>query len=123
MKLLLDTHILLWWLADDFALPDLARTAIADPDNVVSVSAVSLWEIAIKRRLGKLDIPDDWSTHLSTEAFQQLPITWAHASEVENLPAIHSDPFDRMLIAQSRVEKMTLVTTDSLIGKYHVATL
>jgi PIN domain nuclease of toxin-antitoxin system len=123
MKLLLDTHILLWWLADDAALSDHVLDAISNPDNVVSVSAVSLWEIAIKRRLGKLDMPDDWATHLAGEAFQQLPITWRHAQEVENLPTIHRDPFDRMLIAQSRVEKLTLVTDDKTIRQYDVTML
>lgn len=123
MKLLLDTHVLLWWLADDARLSGPARSAIADPNNVVSVSAVSLWEIVIKRGLGKLEVPDDWYAALADEAFQQLPVSWRHAREVESLPELHRDPFDRMLIAQSRVEGLTLATHDENILRYDLSTL
>ena len=123
MKLLLDTHILLWWLADDPGLSEKQRSAIADPASVVYVSAASAWEIAIKKALGKLIAPDDLGAALIASELEQLPITVAHAEAVGGLPPHHRDPFDRMLIAQAEVENLTVVTGDPVFAKYEVTRL
>src|ERR1035438_6959601 len=102
MRLLLDTHILLWWLANNPSLSVRARELIADPDNAVFVSAVSLWEIRLKQSLGKLQLPADFEERLAGESFESLPLLAAHAREVATLPWHHRDPFDRLLIAQAR---------------------
>ena len=123
MNLLLDTHAMLWWLDDNPTLSTEARAAIGDGNNAVYVSAATAWEIAIKAALGKLDAPDNFEEALSANAFQQLPISLAHALAVGTLPAHHSDPFDRMLVAQARIEGLTLVTRDEDIIKYGVGVL
>ena len=123
MRLLLDTHVLLWWLADDRALRSEHRAAIADPGSVVYVSAASAWEIAIKQALGKLTAPEDLRSALAASELEQLPITVAHAQAVGDLPSHHRDPFDRMLIAQSQIEDLVLATDDSLFARYEVTTL
>ena len=123
MNLLLDTHVLLWWLSDDSALGTEARAAIANPETEVFVSAASAWEIAIKVGLGKLDAPDDLEAALVANSFQPLPIEVAHALAADRLPEHHRDPFDRMLIAQAMVEGLTLVTHDRAFGAYEVALL
>ena len=119
MILSLDTHVLLWWLSDDARLSHTARAAISDGKNLVFVSAAAAWEIAIKSMLGKLDIPSDLEAALADNRFEQLPITNPHS--VANLPHIHNDPFDRLLIAQAKVEGLTLVTGDEQIKKYDVS--
>jgi PIN domain nuclease of toxin-antitoxin system len=118
MRLLLDTHILLWWLADSPSLSDRARELIADPDNSVFVSAVSLWEIWLKQSLGKLQLPSDFEERLAGESFESLPLLAAHAREVASLPWHHRDPFDRMLIAQARVAELALLTADETAALY-----
>lgn len=118
MKLLLDTHILLWWLADDPSLPDRAREAIADPGTTVLVSAASAWEIAIKRAAGKLEAPDDLLDVIDANGFQGLAITAEHALRAGGLPAHHADPFDRMLLAQATAERLTLVSVDIRFPAY-----
>ena len=123
MKLLLDTHVLIWWLADDPELGHQAREAIADAENTVYVSAVSLWEIAIKQGLGKLDLPEDFHETLRAQGLSELPITWEHAQQNRSLPRLHRDPFDRMLVAQAQVEQLTLVTCDDEVKRYSVACL
>ncbi|MBM4353700.1 MAG: type II toxin-antitoxin system VapC family toxin [Deltaproteobacteria bacterium] len=123
MKLLLDTHVLLWWLADSRKLSKEVKRAIADPGNVVTVSAATIWEIAIKRTLGKLTIPDNWYEVLAEEPFQRLPIHWHHAREAQELPDHHRDPFDRMLVAQARSEGLVLATHDERILAYDVTVL
>ena len=123
MKLLLDTHVLLWWLADDPTLSPVHRSAIADPANVVYVSAASAWEISIKRALGKLVAPEDLTGALMESELEQLPITVAHAEAVGPLPMHHRDPFDRMLIAQAQVEGLAVVTGDPVFGRYDVVNL
>jgi PIN domain nuclease of toxin-antitoxin system len=123
MNLLLDTHAILWWMADDPKLPDGVRRAISDRNHVVHVSAASIWEMGIKTRLGKLVLPQDWYEVLKQEPFAHLPMTAEHAVEASCLPLIHSDPFDRMLVAQARQQKLTLVTADSQIPRYDVQTL
>ena len=124
MRLLLDTQILLWWLADDPAMPAAARSAIIDRQSDVYVSAATVWEIAIKRALGRLDFPlDEVESILADEGFIPLPIAVAHAARAGSLPAIHRDPFDRMLVAQAQVEGLTVVSVDSKIRRYSVAVL
>ncbi len=120
MNLLLDTHTVLWWLNDDPTLSEAARAAIADPENTVFLSAVVVWEIRIKQGIGKLDLPDDFGEVLAEQRFPELAVTVDHAHTIEGLPAIHRDPFDRLLVAQAMVEKMTLVTRDPAIAKYGV---
>ncbi len=120
MNLLLDTHIALWWLADDAALPEGLRLKIADNSNVVLVSAATVWEVAIKSALGKLEIDEQWLDALESDGVQQLPVRWHHAERVRSLPLIHQDPFDRMLIAQALEERCTLVTVDRTISRYPV---
>ncbi len=122
MKILLDTSILLWWLNDDPTLGDLARELIASPDNLVFYSAVSIWEIRLKQSIGKLDLPDDFADALANQMFEVLSVTVEHAHALRDLPPLHGDPFDRLLIAQARCERLTLVTRDSILRQYDVAT-
>lgn len=123
MNLLLDTHVLLWWMADDPELPPAVRSAISSQDNMVHISAATIWEIGIKKELGKLTIPDDWFPAICAEPFGQISISGAHAVEASALPNLHRDPFDRMLVAQARLENLVLVTTDPQIKRYDVNTL
>lgn len=123
MKLLLDTRILLWWLADDPLLPEGARDAIASPANEVLVSAVTAWEIAIKAAAGRLEVPDDLLEVIDANDFVTLPITAAHAIAAGHLPPHHADPFDRMLIAQARADRCVLVSVDSRFPRYDVELL
>jgi PIN domain nuclease of toxin-antitoxin system len=120
MSLLLDTHILLWWLSDDPMLPAAAREAIASPENEVIVSAASAWEIAIKKAVGRLDAPDGLIEAVEANDFETLPITLAHAIAAGTLPPHHSDPFDRMLIAQARTDGLTLISIDKRFPQYDV---
>ena len=122
MRLLLDTHALLWWLADE-SLTDQARDAIADPANLVMVSAASAWEISIKKALGKLTAPDDLERQVHESGFTPLPISMAHGTAAGQLPRRHDDPFDRMLIAQAFAEGLTIVTHDKRFAEYEVAVL
>jgi PIN domain nuclease of toxin-antitoxin system len=123
VRLLLDTHALLWWLADDPRLAADARAAVASPESLVSVSAASAWELSIKEALGRVRLPDDLEEQLERSAFSPLPITVAHALRAGGLPLHHADPFDRMLVAQAQLEGLTLVTRDPRIAAYGVATL
>ena len=120
MRLLLDTHILLWWLSDDPLLPASARGAISSPDNEVMVSAAAIWEIAIKKAVGRLDAPDDLLEVLTASDFETLEITASHALLAGGLAPHHSDPFDRMMIAQARAENLTLVSVDEHFPQYDV---
>lgn len=122
MNLLLDTHALLWWL-DDSPLAPAARDAIADPDNLVAVSAASVWEIEIKRALGKLDAPAGIVDAVGASEFEPLPISLEHAALAGGLPAHHSDPFDRMLVAQAKLLGLTVVTRDPAFASYDVKVL
>ena len=115
-RLLVDTHALLWWLTDDPALSPAARDAIADPVNEPFVSAASVWEIAIKRSLGKLTVLD----RIADEGFVWLPISANHAWQVGELPLHHRDPFDRILVAQALIERLPIITGDSHFGQYGV---
>jgi PIN domain nuclease of toxin-antitoxin system len=112
VTLLLDTHALLWWLADDARLGATARAAVAEPANAVYLSAGSVWKVRIKQAIGKLKLPDDFATVLDAQCFLELPVTVAHAHAVSELPMHHRDSFDRMLVAQASVEELVLVTAD-----------
>ena len=121
MKLLLDTHLLLWAADGKRNLSKMARTLIADPENELLFSAANLWEIAIKRGLGRDDFQVDprlLRRGLLDNGYSELPITSDHALAVEALPPIHKDPFDRLLVAQATVEGITLLTVDPLVAKY-----
>jgi PIN domain nuclease of toxin-antitoxin system len=123
VDLLLDTHAFLWWTAVDPRLIEAARAAIADPANRVIVSAVSVWEISIKRTSGKLAFRDDILQVLASTGFETLDITPAHADMAGALPMHHADPFDRLLIAQARIEGLVLVTQDRHLLPYGVPVL
>ena len=121
MKLLLDTHLLLWAAGNPDRLPAAARSLIEDPQNEPIFSSASLWEVAIKHRLGRADFRVDvrlLRRGLLDNGYGELPITSEHAVALDNLPSIHNDPFDRILIAQSMVEGITLVTADPLVAQY-----
>ena len=120
MNLILDTHVLLWWLDDHPSLGELARTNISNGNNLVFISAAVIWEIRIKEALDKLNIPPDFREVLDQQPFETLAITIEHAHEIANLPLIHRDPFDRMLVAQAKVEKFTVVTGDPIFKKYRI---
>jgi PIN domain nuclease of toxin-antitoxin system len=123
MTLLLDTHALLWWLDDPKLLSKRARRAIRDGSNTVYVSAAVVWEIAIKKAVGKLTAPDDLEAAMRANRFLPLPITIPHALKVLTLPGHHRDPFDRMLVAQALHEKLQVITRDDDIPKYPVAVI
>jgi PIN domain nuclease of toxin-antitoxin system len=123
LKLLLDTHALLWWLAADKQLSDKAAKAIAEPQNIVFVSAASIWEVRIKESLRKIKLPAKLLETIALEKFELLSISAQHADVVSALPKIHKDPFDRMLIAQSKVEGLLFVTADSTLQSYGINTL
>lgn len=123
LRLLLDTHVLLWWLLTPEKLRPEARALLATPGAEVFVSAASVWEAAIKRGLGKLDSPVDLDRQVLREGFRALPVTLAHANAVAALPSFddHRDPFDRLLVAQARAEGLVLVTRDAHLVRYGVA--
>lgn len=122
MKLLLDTHVVLWWQMDDRRLSAPARRAIAIAD-IVWVSAASGWEVAIKAALGRLRAEKPFAVTVAADDFTELPVTLAHAARLQALPTHHADPFDRMLVAQAMVEGATLVTRDGALGAYGVPVL
>jgi len=127
LNLLLDTHALLWWLASDRKLGPFAKKQVADPGNVVWVSAATAWEIAIKVGIGRLDLGEPPEQCLPREiergGFRSLAVTVAHALAVRTLPRHHADPFDRLLIAQAVTDGLRIVTADSAFDRYGVATL
>jgi PIN domain nuclease of toxin-antitoxin system len=123
MRILLDTHALLWSLGQPDTLTSEARLAIEDGRNEVLVSAVSAWEVAIKRAIGKLDVIGDLAAEIAAAAFVGLPITIAHALATGALPPHHRDPFDRMLIAQAQIEGLTIATRDPRFAAYDVPIL
>jgi PIN domain nuclease of toxin-antitoxin system len=121
MNLLLDTHAFLWAIDNSPQLSESARTAIIDGNNVVFVSAATAWEIAVKKAIGKLTIPQgSYLDELRVHRFTPLDITTEHALAVEMLPHYHRDPFDRLLIAQAQMERLTLITRDPRIKQYAV---
>ncbi|MGY1592411.1 type II toxin-antitoxin system VapC family toxin [Geodermatophilus sp. SYSU D00708] len=123
MTLLLDTHVLLWWLFGDARLTPTMHAAIADPATAVTVSAASAWEMAIKAALGKLSVPDRLAEELDDQGFGTLPITVEDGLAAGALPRHHDDPFDRVLIAQALRRRMVLVTADRRFADYDVLTL
>jgi PIN domain nuclease of toxin-antitoxin system len=123
MRLLLDTHVFLWWLDDPALLAEEARLAIANGRSSVYVSPISFLEIAIKEALVKLEVSGDIAGSLEACRFTELPLTVTHAAAVRDLPPHHKDPFDRVLIAQARIEGLTLVSRDTQIGQYDVPLL
>lgn len=120
-RLLADTHVILWWLADDARLSSPARLALSDSSTAPLVSAASLWEIAIKLALGKLRAPADLPTQILESGFGILPVSGEHAWAVRELPPHHGDPFDRLLVAQAKVEQLPITTRDQRFGQYGVA--
>jgi PIN domain nuclease of toxin-antitoxin system len=120
LRLLLDTHAALWFLGRDHRLSETARDHLFDPDNRVLLSAAVVWEIAVKRSLGKLELTTDYLSLLLGAGVEALPISIDHATAVESLPWHHRDPFDRMLVAQAHVERATLVSGDPALAAYGV---
>jgi len=124
VRLLLDTHVFLWWLSDDSTLSPDARATMTDPTSLVHVSAATVWEIAIKAHLGRLDTGGaDMAHEILANGFIELPMAARHAHTAGWLPRHHDDPFDRMLIAQAQVEALTIVTRDTAFRSYDVALL
>jgi len=117
VRLLLDTHVFLWWRADARRLGTTARAAIAGAE-VVFVSAATAWEAAIKAALGRLRYPDTIEDGVEASGFEKLPISLRHAERAASLPPHHADPFDRMLVAQAEAESLTLVTHDRALAVY-----
>ena len=123
MDTLLDTHALIWWMLDSKRLGQQARKAILADGARTLISAVSVWEIAIKSSRGRLQLeqpPEEWIPNVLTKGFEPIPITFQHASAIRTLPNYHGDPFDRMLIAQAICENLTIVTADAVIRAYDV---
>lgn len=122
MSLLLDTHVVLWWLTDDATLAEAVKIRL-DHEPDVYVSSVTIWEVAIKQAIGKLKEPADLPERIRDSGFRQLPVTFGHAMTAGRLPLVHRDSFDRMLVAQAQCESLTIVTRDSDIPRYDVSVL
>lgn len=124
MRYLLDTHTFLWWNMDDVQLSPLAREIISDGANEIFLSAATAWELALKTARGRLELPEDpiryVPSRMNLHGFQALPVQIHHAVQVYRLPMHHADPFDRLLIAQSQMESMPLISVDADIRKYEV---
>ena len=123
MRLLLDTHVLLWWFNEPEVLSQQAVAAIAEETNAVYVSAVTIWEAGIKQALGKLRGADDLVSRVREQRLDELPVELEHAAAAARLPSHHNDPFDRILVAQAQAEGLTVVTRDVRLGAYGVALL
>jgi PIN domain nuclease of toxin-antitoxin system len=123
MKLLLDTHVFLWWLDDPYLLTDAARIEIANPHNAVYVSAVCIQEIVLKQTRNRLECHDPILPLVGANRFTPLPVTLDHAQAMRDLPPLHKDPFDRQLIAQAQLEGMTLATRDRVLAGYGIPVL
>lgn len=123
MNLLLDTHVLLWWLDDPTLLSEQALTSIKDTKNEIVVSVVSAWEIAIKKALGKLEAPNNLKQIVKDAGFTIMSINYEHVWQVKDLPFHHDDPFDRLLVSQTKVEKLMFVTRDSRLRTYNIPIL
>lgn len=123
MRLLLDTHALLWWLTDFEKLSSATHDAIAGGEYEVFVSHAAIWEILIKTAKGKLRPPEDIAARCVAENFELLPIALSHIEETAQLPFLHGDPFDRIMVAQARCENLILVSNDRMITQYDVTVL
>ena len=123
MRLLLDTHVAIWFFEDPALLSNEARAAIEDPGNDSFLSAASVWEWALKLSLGRISMPAALDVGAVRAGFEELPVLWAHGRTAAALPPMHRDPFDRMLVAQALAEDLVLITRDPLIRQYDVATL
>lgn len=118
-KFLLDTQIFIWWMKDE-KLTENITNILSDPTNIIYLSTVSVWEMIIKEKIGKLKLPKNWKITIKDGRFEILPISLEHVLVVETLPLHHKDPFDRMLIAQSQTENLTLITSDLKMNKYKI---
>lgn len=123
MRLLIDSHVLLWWFEGADRLGAAAREAIRDGENEAFVSAATLWELSIKQAAGKLEVGVDLREHSAEQGFRELPVSGQHAVAVRNLPLHHRDPFDRMLVAQAGIEGLTLMTADRDLTVYDIPIL
>lgn len=124
MRILLDSHAFLWWLAENPKLSADARKAVADPSSIIHVSAATIWELSIKAALGKLDLDGaDLVEEIGANDFVELPMTARHSLAAATLPHHHGDPFDRMLIAQAQLEDLTIVTRDPAFRAYGISIL
>lgn len=123
LRLLLDTHVLLWAIADPGRLSSRARSVIASEENEVFISVVSPWEIAIKKSRNRIETPDDLGQGLESSQFKLLPVLLRHTKAIESMPHHHHDPFDRMLVAQAIVDGLILVTADRKLTRYDAALL
>ncbi len=123
MRLLLDTHIAIWWLNNPSQVAAEVRAAIEDESNEVYLSAASIWEAAIKEAAGRLTLPTAISDEAGKAGLLELPIRWAHAVRAASLPPLHRDPFDRMLVAQALEQGLVLATRDPLVRQYAVSTI
>ena len=122
-RLLLDTHAFLWWVSDDSLLRRDAHAALSDPRNEVFVSAITAWEITVKRLKGQMEAPANLAPLVDEKGFTHLPLSFQHAELAGRLPLHHKDPFDRFLIAQAQAEGLTIVTRDAYMPLYGVRTL
>lgn len=123
MKLLLDSHVLLWFLSGEQRLKPNIREEISSPDNITYVSIASLWELTVKQTLKKIVLSPHFFETLTDAGFTILPITFGHLNQLKDLPLLHRDPFDRMLVAQAQADQLMLVTRDTEIRKYGISVL
>ncbi len=117
---LLDTHVLLWWLSDPSRLSQKARNAIEDGESAAYISTAAVWEMAIKKAMGRLDFPANLQDVLAKDHIEVMPIALSHALAVADLPMHHQDPFDRMQIAQAKLQDLTILTRDPMFANYDV---
>ncbi len=120
---LLDTHIFIWWMEKNKKLSRDIKSILENPESQIFLSIVSIWEMIIKKSAGKLRLPHNWKTTLKDSRFDILKVNLEHVYLLENLPLLHKDPFDRLLIAQAQAENCVLITDDAKIKKYKVQTL
>ena len=123
MSILLDTHVLLWWMDNSNKLSQKEKDVISKSDNLILISSAVIWEIRIKESLGKLKIPSDFFSIVQNCGFEFLSIDIQHANYLEKLPLYHRDPFDRILISQAILENLTIITHDTIFKKYDVRLL
>ncbi len=123
MKLLLDTHVAIWFLEDPAQLADEAREALEQPGVRGYLSAASVWEVSLKEAKGQISLPEPLEAGAARVGLLELPVTWAHGRAAAVLPPVHRDPFDRMLVAQAATEDLVLLTRDPLMAQYPVTTM